>query len=160
MNINHADQAKALFMQGYNCAQAVFCAFGDVTGLDTDVAARMASSFGGGLGRLREVCGTVSAAALVLGIVRGYSEPGDMQAKKAHYHLVQEFARRFQAETGSIICRELLKDVPVTPGDDPEPRTEAYYRTRPCPNLAWQAARLLDEMLAETAPEGPRFPDK
>ena len=83
--IDHGELARELFMKGYNCAQAVACAFCDVTGYDIDAMARMASSFGGGLGRLREVCGTVSGAALVLGIVEGYSEPGDMEAKKAHY---------------------------------------------------------------------------
>lgn len=161
MNTAHADRAKALFLEGYNCAQSVFCAFEDVIGMDRESAARMASSFGGGLGRLREVCGTVSAAALVLGIVRGYSDPRDMGAKAAHYRLVQEFARRFRAARGSIICRELLAGVETAPGPEPEARTEAYYRKRPCPDLAWEAARILDEMLAERGaksgcPEAPQ----
>ena len=146
---NHAELARDLFMQGYNCAQAVFCAFCDVTGLDIDTAARMASSFGGGLGRLREVCGTVSGAALVLGMARGYADPGDYAAKKAHYALVQEFARRFREANGSIVCRELLKEVGVTEGGAPEARTEAYYKKRPCPNLAYCAAEILDEMLKD-----------
>lgn len=147
MSTDHADIARSLFLQGYNCAQSVFCAFSDVTGLDRDYAARLASSFGGGLGRLRQVCGTVSAAAMVLGMVRGYADPNDFEAKKAHYHLVQEFARRFEAQNGSIVCRELLRGVDVAPGRDPERRTVYYYKKRPCPNLAWQAARILDEML-------------
>lgn len=147
MSTDHADLARSLFLQGYNCAQSVFCTFSDVTGLDRDYAARLASSFGGGLGRLRQVCGTVSAAAMVLGMVRGYSDPNDYEAKKAHYHLVQEFARRFEAQNGSIVCRELLRGVDVAPGRDPEARTVDYYKKRPCPNLAWQAARILDEML-------------
>ena len=147
--IDHAQRARELFLEGYNCAQAVVCAFGDVTGLDVDAAARLASSFGGGLGRLREVCGTVSGAALVLGMARGYSDPKDMTAKKAHYHRVQEFARRFREKNGSIVCRELLAGVEVTPGADPEARTTEYYQKRPCPNLAREAARILEEMLAE-----------
>ena len=150
--IDHADLARELFYEGYNCAQAVFCAFTDVTGLDRAAAARMASSFGGGLGRLREVCGTVSAAALVLGIVRGYSDPKDPRAKAAHYALVREYARRFREAQGTIVCRELLKDVPIPPGDEPEARTPEYYDRRPCPNIAWQAARILDGLLAETEP--------
>ena len=149
---NHAELARALFMRGYNCAQAVFCAFCDVTGLEIDVAARMASSFGGGLGRLREVCGTVSGAALVLGIARGYADPGDYAAKKAHYALVQAFAHRFREANGSIICRELLKGVGATEGGAPEARTAEYYKKRPCPNLAYCAAEILDEMLNETEP--------
>ena len=149
---DHAELAKSLFIEGYNCSQAVFCAYCDVTGIEIDAAARMASSFGGGLGRLREVCGTVSGAALVLGIARGYSNPKDYAAKKAHYALVQEFARRFREVNGSIVCRELLKGISATEGGAPEARTEAYYRKRPCPNLAYCAAEILDEMLTETEP--------
>ena len=145
--IDHADLARELFMKGYNCAQAVFCAFGDMTGLDIDTAAKLASSFGGGLGRLREVCGTVSGAALVLGIVRGYSTPGDQEVKAAHYRTVQEFARRFSEQNGSIICRELLAGTGATTGGEPEPRTPDFYKKRPCPELAWCAARILDQML-------------
>ena len=152
---DHAELARSLFLQGYNCAQAVVCAFGDVTGLDIDAAARMASSFGGGLGRLREVCGTVSGAALVLGIAKGYADPTDFEAKKAHYHLVQEFARRFREQNGSIVCRELLSGVSATSGGDPEARTPEYYQKRPCPNLAWQAAHILDEMLNESEEPSP-----
>ena len=144
---DHAEKARELFMQGYNCAQAVVCAFGDVTGLDIDEAARLASSFGGGLGRLREVCGTVSGAALVLGIAKGYSDPKDFEAKKAHYALVQEFARRFREKNGSIVCRELLRGVDATPGGEPERRTPEYYKKRPCPDLAACAAGILAEML-------------
>ncbi len=149
-HINHAERARELFLEGYNCAQAVVCAFGDVTGLDVDAAARLASSFGGGLSRLREVCGTVSGAAIVLGIVRGYSDPKDYAAKKAHYAQVQEFARRFKEANGSIICRELLKGVETTPGDEPEMRTPEYYQKRPCPALAACAAGILEQMLRET----------
>ena len=148
--MNHEEEAKRLFMQGYNCAQAVFCAFCDETGLDIDTAARMTSSFGGGMGRLREVCGTVSGALLALGILRGYDDPADPQAKAAHYKLVQEYARRFREKNGTIVCRELLKDVPVTPGGVPEPRTPEFYARRPCLRLAGEAAAILDELLAET----------
>lgn len=147
--VNHADRARALFLEGYNCAQAVVCAFGDVTGLDVDAAARLASSFGGGLGRLREVCGTVSGAAIVLGIARGYSDPKDYGAKKAHYALVQEFARRFREANGSIVCRELLKGIETAPGGEPEERTPEYYKKRPCPALAACAAGILEQMLRE-----------
>ena len=150
--MDHAERARALFYEGYNCSQAVFCAFADVTGLDLETSARLASSFGGGLARLREVCGTVSAAAMVLGIARGYSTPGDAQAKKAHYELVREFAARFREAEGSIVCRELLARANVdpaaaAPGGDPEARTPEYYKKRPCPMLAWRSARILDELL-------------
>ena len=148
--MDHAAEAKRLFLEGYNCAQAVFCAFRDLTGMDLDAAARLSSSFGGGMGRLREVCGTVSGALLALGILRGYDDPKDPEQKKAHYALVQEYARRFREKNGTIVCRELLKDVPVTSGGVPEPRTPEFYVRRPCLRLAGEAAQILDEMLAET----------
>ncbi len=148
--MDHAKEAERLFLEGYNCAQAVFCAFCDMTGMDIDAAARLSSSFGGGMGRLREVCGTVSGALLALGVLRGYDDPRDPQAKAAHYRLVQEYARRFREKNGSIVCRELLKNVPVAPGGTPEPRTPEFYARRPCLRLAGEAAAILDEMLAET----------
>ena len=151
--MDHAEQARQLFLQGYNCAQAVACAFCDVTGLDVDTAARMASSFGGGMGRMREVCGTVSGALLVLGLAAGYADPQDPEAKKAHYAHVRELARRFREKNGSIICRELLAGIETAPGGDPEPRTAEYYARRPCPQLAFDAAAILDEMLHEIEKE-------
>lgn len=152
---DHAERAKALFLEGYNCSQAVLCAFTDLTGLDLETSARLASSFGGGLARLRQVCGTVSAAAMVLGMVRGYSDPKDPQAKRDHYALVRDFAARFQAAEGSIVCMELLARANVAPeaaapGGDPEARTPEYYKKRPCPELAWRAAHILDVMLGES----------
>ena len=146
---NHAEIAKQLFFKGYNCAQSVFCAFADVTGYDIDTSARMASSFGGGLGRLRETCGVVSAAALVLGIVKGYDDPADYDAKKRHYELVREFADRFKRNNTSIICRELLALAGLNPesGGEPEQRSEAFYQKRPCPHLVYEAALILDQML-------------
>ena len=152
--MNHAEEARRLFREGYNCAQAVFCAFIDLTGLDIETAARISSSFGGGIGRLREVCGTVSGALLALGMIRGYSDPADDRVKAAHYRLVQEYARRFREKNGTIVCRELLKDVPVIPGSDPEPRTPEFYARRPCLRLAGEAAAILDEILAGTAEQG------
>ena len=146
---NHAELAKQLFFKGYNCAQSVFCAFTDVTGYDIDTSARMASSFGAGLGRLRETCGVVSAAALVLGIVKGYDDPAEYQAKKDHYALVREYADRFRAENASINCRELLTLAGLNPesGGEPEQRSEEFYRKRPCPQLVYNAALILDEMI-------------
>jgi C_GCAxxG_C_C family probable redox protein len=150
--MNHAEIAKQLFLRGYNCAQSVFCAFTDVTGYDIDTSARMSSSFGGGLGRLRETCGVVCAAALVLGIIKGYEDPADYEAKKRHYALVREFADRFKKENASINCSELLTSAGLTPekGGAPEQRSEEFYRKRPCPHLVYDAARILDEMLQNT----------
>lgn len=153
----HAELARDLFYAGYNCAQSVFCAFTDVTGIDRDTSARLSSSFGGGLGRLREICGCVSGAAMVLGAVKGYDDPGDRTAKKEHYERVREFAARYRASEGSIICRELLMKGKaagehVQEGGDPEERTAEYYKKRPCPELVYRAAAILDEMLGLADP--------
>ena len=145
--MTHGERAEQNFRRGYNCAQSVVLAFGDVTGLDDRTAAMLSSSFGGGMGRLREVCGAVSGALTVLGLVQGYADPDDPDAKKAHYHRVQEFARRFCEKNGSIICRELLSGVQTVGGSDPEQRTESYYKKRPCPALCRCAAEILDEMI-------------
>ena len=147
--MDHAEEAKRLFMAGYNCSQAVFCAFCDETGLDLDTAARLSSSFGGGMGRLREVCGTVSGALMALGAIQGYADPRDRNAKTAHYHLVQEYARLFRDQNGSIICRDLLKGVQVTEGGVPEERTPEFYACRPCLRLAGEAAAILDRLLED-----------
>ena len=144
---DHGTIAEAYFKQGYNCAQSVLLAFGDVTGLEEQTAAMLSSSFGGGLGRLREVCGAVSGAAMVLGLVKGYSDPDDRDAKKAHYARVQEFAERFKKRNGSIICRELLNGVPTAEGKEPEARTKEYYQKRPCAELCRCAAEIVDEMI-------------
>ena len=145
----YGERAEALFREGYNCSQAVFCAFGDLTGLDRESSARLSSSFGGGMGRMREICGTVSGALLALGYLQGYADPRDPEAKKRHYARVREFASRFREKNRSIVCRELLRGVETAPGDDPEERTEEYYRKRPCPRLARTAAEILYDMLRE-----------
>ena len=98
---------------------------------------------------MREVCGTVSGALLVLGILYGYDDPKDYEAKKAHYQLVQDFARRFRELNGTIICRELLRNVKVTPGGQPEERTPEYYKRRPCLRHVMEAASIVDEMCRE-----------
>ena len=144
----YAERAKELFMKGYNCSQAVACAFTELTGQDEETMARLSSSFGGGLGRMREVCGAVSGAAMVLGLRKGFSDPKDAAAKKEHYQLIRQFAARFKEENGSVICRELLSGVPVTPGGDPEERTPEFYKKRPCAELVYLAAEITEELLA------------
>lgn len=144
----YGKRAEELFTDGYNCAQAVLCAFEDVTGMERSTAAAVASSFGGGIGRMREVCGAVSGAVMVLGIAKGYTDPKDPVSKRNHYRLVQEFMRRFREENGSYICRELLSGVDSTKGGDPEERTPQYYKKRPCRELVGCAADIAAEMLA------------
>ncbi len=143
--MTHAEQAKAYFEEGCNCAQAVTLAFADEMGLERDAAARMASSFGGGLGRLREVCGCVSGMALAAGALYGYSDPKAKTAKADHYALIQKLTGRFRERAGSIICRELLAGINSDTNPVPEERTESYYQKRPCADLAYLAAQILEE---------------
>lgn len=134
--MNRTEKAEALFRSGCNCSQAVFTAFADELGLDEDLARRISCGLGGGVGRMREVCGTVSAAALVLGMRHGPD-------KLAAYPAIQDFCAKFKAETGSIVCRELLAGTGATAGGAPEARTAAYYRKRPCVELVKLATALL-----------------
>lgn len=143
---NYASEAAALFESGYNCAQAVAVAFCDVTGLEPQAAAAMASSFGGGMGRMREVCGAVSGMLLVAGILYGYDVPGDDDIKAAHYQRVQEMADQFRREAGSIICRDILKNPPSDPS--PTPRSEEFYQMRPCTRMVYLAADILSQYLS------------
>ena len=146
--MDHSMQAAELFLGGCNCAQAVFLAFSDVTGIDRKLAAKLSSPFGGGMGRMREVCGAVSGMFMVLGVLYGYDETvEDDHQKKQLYKDVQALADKFRAECGSIICREILKNPPSDP--NPTPRTAEFYKQRPCARMVVTAARLLDEFIAQ-----------
>ena len=150
----HSTFAKELFKKGYNCSQSIVLAFYDETGLDSETALKIASSFGGGMGRLREVCGAVTGMFMVVGMKYGYTDPFDKKAKTEHYRLIQDLARQFEKENGSIICRDLLgisvkNDIPV-----PDDRNENYYRKRPCAELVEEAARILDEYILNKKVEG------
>ena len=139
--------AKNFFLNGYNCSQAVSLAFSDVMGIEKEALLKLSSSFGGGMGRLREVCGAVSAMFLVLGYVRGYSAPDDFDGKKQLYAEIQELAATFESKYGSIVCRELLAGVSHTEGKISEARTEEYYKKRPCGEQIEYAAKILHEFL-------------
>ena len=146
--MDHSEKAAELFLSSSNCAQAVVVAFCDVTGLDPAFAAKMSCSFGGGMGRMREVCGAVSGMLMVAGLLYGYNDPGEKDCnKKAHYQLVQYLAGRFREEVGSIVCREILKNPPSDP--NPTPRTAEFYKTRPCARMVMTAAWILDEYIAD-----------
>ena len=149
--MNRGEYAAELFLKGYNCAQAVAVAFRQETGMTADQAARMASSFGGGMGRMREVCGAVSGMLLVAGLLYGYETPGDDASKKEHYGRVQELAGQFREQVGTIVCREILKNPPSDP--NPTPRTAEFYKVRPCARMVLLAAEILDRYLADNPPE-------
>ena len=139
--------AVDLFVSGYNCAQAVFGAFAPVVGMEREKALRLSSAFGGGFGRMREVCGAFSGVTLVLGELFGYSELQE-ENKDLLYPRVQELGRRFRERCGSLICRELLA-FKVEEGGVASPRTAEYYKTRPCARLVEAAAEILEEYLKE-----------
>ena len=145
--MEHSTKAAELFLQGYNCAQAVMVAFCDLTGLNEDAAAKQASPFGGGMGGLREVCGAVSGMFMVIGHLYGYESPTDDEAKKRVYKQARELAEQFREQTGSIICREILKNPPADP--NPSPRTAEYYAKRPCARMVMVAAELLDTFISQ-----------
>lgn len=146
--MTHEEKALQYFTDGANCAQAVVLAFHDEIGMDESTAARLASSFGGGIGRLREVCGAVSGMMMVYGLLRGYDDLQDPEAKKAHYANVQALANRFREEKGSIICRELLSLHENEQNDPvPAPRDAKFFHSRPCMGFVQSAAKLLDEAL-------------
>jgi C_GCAxxG_C_C family probable redox protein len=142
----HEKRAGELFTEGYNCAQSVFAAFAEDLGMDEKAALRLSSAFGGGIGRLREVCGAASGMAMVLGAIEGYDVPDDGEGKKAYYARVQALMGTFKDEFGSYICRELL-DVPGPEGPTPEKRDAKYDRERPCRRCVEFAARLADERI-------------
>lgn len=144
--MDYVTKAEELFVEGYNCAQAVALAFSDKTGLDKETTLKLASSFGGGFGRLREVCGAVSGMCMVAGLLYGYDDISDKDAKMNHYALVQELARQFSDVSGSIVCREILgrkgHESPI-----PEERTKEYYKTRPCAKMVGLAAKIMQEYI-------------
>lgn len=142
-----AAQARAYFKEGYNCAQSVIMAYADLYDLDIDLAAKISSSFGGGMGRLREVCGTCSGMFMVASMAVPANDISNKAAKAANYKLVQELAEEFKSKNGSIICRELLgldhKIDPPTPSE----RTGEYYKKRPCTELVYMAAEIVGRKL-------------
>lgn len=142
------ESAEELFKEGYNCAQAVFCAHCEKYGLDFETGAKISSPFGGGMGRMREVCGAVSGMFMLLGLKEGYTSPTDNEAKKELYSKVQLLAAEFKEEFGSIICKELLGLEPKCPCNDPEPtkRDEKFYQKRPCVENVKFASELFEKM--------------
>lgn len=144
------EQARALFMQGYNCSQSVAAAFCEETGLDQDAMFKISVGLGGGMGRLREVCGAFSGVVLVLGMLYGDTDPA---SKTTVYPIVQQLAERFKAENGSIVCKELLGLAKPEGSPVPAPRTADYYKKRPCAELVARAADLLAEYIAANPPK-------
>lgn len=148
-------KAKRLFKEeGYNCCQAVVMAYNDVFGIDDDTAAALSSGFGGGMGRMREVCGSVSGMVMLAGLIAPAADPSVKVDRTKNYALVQQMAEEFKALNGSIVCKELLGLVPMGSGaaackESPEPsdRTPEYYQKRPCEELVGISARIVGERI-------------
>ena len=145
----YSELAISFFKEGYNCSQSVFMAFCDAYDMDFEMALKVSSSFGAGMGRLREVCGAVTGMFMVAGMIYGYSDPKDHTSKTEHYKRIQYLAKEFEEKNHSIICRELLglgggKDSPV-----PELRTAEYYKKRPCVELVGMVADIMDKYIKD-----------
>jgi C_GCAxxG_C_C family probable redox protein len=149
------EKARRLFKEGgYNCCQAVVLAYNDIFGLEDELAASLSSGFGGGMGRMREVCGAVSGMVMLAGMIRPASDPTVKDWRTANYALVQDMAGEFKKINGSIVCKELLGLVPMgsctpAPKESPEPsdRTPEYYKKRPCEEMVGIAARIVGERI-------------
>ena len=136
------EKAKMLFKQGFNCSQSVFAACADIYGMDEETALRVAASFGGGIGRMRQTCGAACGMFLLAGLENGSAQIGDAEGKKRNYALVQDLAEQFKQVNGSLICSELLGIAPQAQEPTPEARTEAYYQKRPCVEMVASAVRI------------------
>ena len=143
------EKAMQSFLDGYNCSQCMMIAFEDYLTIDLDTALKIASPFGGGMGRLREVCGSVSGMFMIMGFLKGYHTPGNYERKKELYEHIQELARRYEEANGSIICRDLLGLNVQKESAAPEHRTPEYYKNRPCAAKIGSAAEILENYLKE-----------
>lgn len=145
---SRAEAAVENFMNGYNCSQSVAAAFADLMGMSVDQAALLASALGGGMCRMRETCGAVSGAMLVLGAVKGYNDPTDTVAKQFLYARGQRIMLAFKEQFGSLCCRDMLRlPADQAPSPIPTPRTAQFYQARPCARFIHAMAQLLEEEL-------------
>ena len=143
-----ADKARDMFLQGYNCCQAVVGAFADLYGFDPETAMKMAEGFGGGLGRMRLTCGAVNGMAMVAGMKMSHGKPGDLKLRGDIYAVVRQMVEEFKAQNGTIICAELLGlSMPKDDSPMPEERTPEYYKRRPCPDKIHQCGLIIEKYL-------------
>lgn len=148
-DVKKREVAEKYFLDGYNCAQAVALAFAEYAGMNDECVLKSVSGFGGGVGRMREVCGAISGMAFICGWIFGYSDANAVTEKKELYSVIQELCDRFKRKNGSIICRDLLGAKLSVVSSTPEARTPEYYKTRPCAKLVGDAAEILEEYLKE-----------
>ena len=146
---DRVEKAVKLFKEGYNCSQAVTGAFCDIYGMDMELALRVSASFGGGLGRMREVCGAVSGMAIIAGLENGSIKGDDREGKKANYDLIVEMVNEFKKNNGTILCRELLGLDRISGNIDtnPQERNENYYKVRPCEDKVRECATIINDII-------------
>lgn len=152
---HHEKIAADLFLSGYNCAQATFAAFSDLTGLSVEESVKIASAFGGGMCGRRDTCGSVTGMLMALSMIKGYTDANERNAKVELYDAGKSLADEIEDIFGSIVCRELLAGIKLSP--TPSVRTEEYYKTRPCVRFVAAAANILDgylESVGITSSEG------
>ena len=140
------------FMAGYGCCQSVVAAFADLYGLDEVMAKRIAAGFGGGVGRLRMMCGAVSGIVMLVGLDCGQTEGSDREGKSVCYKVVQELLAQSKAENGSLICAEILGIKGYEKAVNSyvaSPRTAEYYKSRPCAAKVESAARIFAQYLSD-----------
>lgn len=144
------ERAVENFMAGYGCCQSVVAAFADLYGLDELQAKKIAAGFGGGVGRLRMMCGAVSGIVMLVGLDCGQTEGSDRDGKSACYKVVQELLAQSEAENGSLICAEILGlkgHEKARSSYVASPRTAEYYKQRPCAAKVESAARIFANYL-------------
>ncbi len=149
------DLAEKLFKQGFNCSQAVFAACADLYQINQSLALRLAASFGGGIGRMRQTCGAACGMFMLAGLQTGSITPHDAAGKQHNYAVVQQLAEAFKKENGSLICSDLLglntsapaTDIQSATHPQPEARTDTYYKKRPCVEMVRSAVKIYLEAL-------------
>ena len=147
--MTRAEKAKDLFLQGYNCAQATFGAFCEDYGLDFNVAMTLSAGLGGGIGRLRETCGAVTGATLAVSLAMGSFDLNNPDAKTQVYTEIRKVVDIFEAETGSIVCADMLGVPRRGDSEVAEARTKEYYQKRPCAELVYLAADAAEKIIKD-----------
>lgn len=143
-----AEKAVELFKSGYNCSQSVVGAFAEDLGFDFETAMKMSESLGGGMGRMRLTCGAVSGMSVLAGMKHSKAQGGDLETRRLVYGLVQKMAEEFKSKNGSLICAELLgPNLPKDSGAVPTPRTEEFYKKRPCIGCIADCAEIAEKYL-------------
>jgi C_GCAxxG_C_C family probable redox protein len=144
--VDRAELAVSLFEKGCSCSQAILAAFGDRFGVDREFALRIAAGFGGGMGRMAEMCGAITGAIMVIGLRYGGIDPKDRQAKDKAQAIVREFADRFVSLNDSLLCRALL-GCDISTSEGYELAKEKKLFTTICPKYVKDAAEILDAMI-------------